>query len=44
MLEVDLLGASHAVQYSGIETTGQQVTTDINDDTTDWTTVGSNFD
>ena len=43
-LEGNLLGASQAVQYSNIETTGHQVSTDTAHDGTDWTTVGSDFD
>jgi hypothetical protein len=44
MLETNLLGASTDVQYSNVETTGHQVSTDITHDSTDWTTVGSDFD
>ena len=44
MLEVDLLGASTDVQYSNVETTGHKVTTETGFDSTDWTTVGSDFD
>jgi hypothetical protein len=45
-LELNLLGASKEVKFmtNGIETTGQEVSTDISDNTTDWTAVGSDFD
>ena len=43
-LEENLLGLSHATQFSDVETTGQQITTDSTNDGTDWTTVGDYFD
>lgn len=44
MLEENLLGASQAVQYSTVETTGQRISTDTAHDSEDWTAVGSDFD
>ena len=44
VLETNLLGASTDVQNSNVETTGHKVTTDTTHDSTDWTTVGSDFD
>ncbi len=46
MLERDLLGLSHAVQASSVETTGHQVVTGANDATDTWstTTSGDYFD
>lgn len=46
LLEVDLLGLSHAVQTSSVETTGQQVKTDVTHENDVWstTTAGTDFD
>lgn len=45
LLEVDLLGLSHAVQTSSVETTGQQVKTESHEnDVWSTTTAGTDFD
>ena len=43
-LEESLLGLSHTTQFSDVETTGQQISTDSSNNDTDWTTAESYFD
>ena len=41
LLEVDLLGLSHAVQASSVETTGQQIQETTVHDQANWSNSGS---